>query len=85
MISEQVKIEGAGKGKGGWFNLNKAYVSYDHPFNAPMEHALNLDFVNESLGLDARVAVELSAEAARKLIETINQVLEQAETRGHIT
>jgi hypothetical protein len=85
MISEQVKIEGTGKGTGGWFKLNKAYVSYDHPFNAPMEHALNLDFVNESLGLDARVAVEISAAAAKSLIETINQVLEQAETRGHIT
>ncbi len=84
MISEQVKVEGTGKGMGGWFNLNKAYVSYDHPFNAPMEHALNLDFVNESLGLDARVAVELSAEAARELIETINQELDQAETRGHL-
>ena len=85
MISEQVKIKGTGKGKGGWFNLNKAYVSYDHPFNASMEHALNLDFVNESLGLDARVAVELSAEAAKSLIETIGQVLDQAESHGHIT
>jgi hypothetical protein len=84
MISEQLKIEGTGKGKGGWFNLNKAYVSYDHPFNAPMEHALNLDFVNESLGLDARVAVELSAEAAKSLIETISQVLDQAEAGGHL-
>ena len=84
MISEQVIIEGTGKGNGGWFKLNKAYVSYDHPFKAPMEHALNLDFVNESLGLDARVAVELSAEAARSLIETISQVLDQAETRGHL-
>ena len=84
MISEKVNIEGTGKGSQGWFKLNKAYVSYDHPFKAPMEHALNLDFVNETLGLDARVAVELSAEAARSLVKTINQVLEEAETRGQI-
>lgn len=84
MISEKVNVVGSGKGKDGWFKLNKAYVSYDHPFNAPMEHALNLDFVNETLGLDARVAVELSADAARSLIDTISQVLEQAESGGHI-
>ena len=84
MISQKVNVEGSGKGKDGWFKLDKAYVSYDHPFNAPMEHALNLDFVNETLGLDARVAVELSADAARSLIDTISQVLEQAESGGHI-
>ena len=38
---------------------------YDHPFNVPLEHALKLDFVNESLGPGARVAVALSAESAR--------------------
>lgn len=84
MISEQVAVEGAGKGKGGWFKLNKAYVSYDHPFNAPLDHALNLDFVNDVLGLDARVGVELSASTARSLVETINKVLEEAEAKGHI-
>ena len=85
MISEIVNIEGTGKGHSGWFKLSKAYVSYDHPFEAPMDHALNLDFVNESLGLESRVTVELSAKAARSLIETIIQVLDQAEARGHIT
>ncbi len=84
MISETVNIEGTGKGNSGWFKLSKAYISYDHPFKAPMDHALNIDFVNESSGLESRVAVELSAEAARSLIETISQVLDQAEERGHI-
>ena len=56
----------------------------DHPFHIPHEHALNLDFVNESLGLDARVAVELSADDARQLVKTILEVLEQAEAGGHL-
>jgi hypothetical protein len=45
MIAEKVKIDGSGKGKAGWFTLNQANVSYDHPFDAPLEHALNIDFV----------------------------------------
>ena len=84
MIVERVEIEGSGKGKDGWFNLREANVSYDHPFNAPLEHALNIDFVNEAQGPGARVAVELSAEAARSLIETILGVLDQAEAGGHL-
>jgi hypothetical protein len=45
MIVKKVKIEGSGKGTSGWFKLERANVSYDHPFNAPYEHALNIDFV----------------------------------------
>ena len=61
MIASQVKINGCGKGTQGWFDLQAADVSYDHPFHAPYEHALNIDFVNEAQGPGARVAVELSA------------------------
>jgi hypothetical protein len=84
MIVEKVKIEGCGKGASGWFDVNQANVSYDHPFNAPLEHALNIDFVNEALGPGARVAVELSAEAARALVASIESVLAEAETGGHL-
>lgn len=84
MIVESIKIAGSGKGRDGWFSLNQANVSYDHPFHAPLEHALNIDFVNEADGLDARVAVELSAQAARALVQTILGVLDQAEAGGHL-
>ena len=84
MIAEKVKVDGSGKGASGWFTLNQANVSYDHPFNAPLEHTLNIDFVNESQGLGARVAVELSEQAARELVKTILAVLEQAEAGGHL-
>ena len=84
MIVEKIKIDGSGKGREGWFSIEQANVSYDHPFNAPLEHALNIDFVNETQGPGARVAVELSAEAARALVETIQAVLDRAEKGGHI-
>lgn len=84
MIATQVQIDGSGKGAGGWFVLREANVSYDHPFDAPLEHALNIDFVNEALGPGARVAVELSPEAARALVATITAVLERAEAGGYL-
>ncbi len=70
MISKQIKIEGSGKNAAGWFNLKEADVSYDHPFHAPYEHALNLDFVNEAMGPGARVAVEDSWKSKRSRLKT---------------
>jgi hypothetical protein len=84
MIVEKIKVDGSGKGRDGWFPLDHANVSFDHPFNAPLEHALNIDFVNESQGPAARVAVELSEQAARELVRTILAVLDQAEAGGHV-
>ena len=84
MIVEKVSIDGSGKGTSGWFKLEKASISFDHPFHAPFEHALNIDFVNESQGPAARVAVELSEQAARELVATILAVLDQAESGGHV-
>ena len=84
MIVKQVKIAGSGKGTAGWFPLREVNVSFDHPFDAPFEHALNIDFVNESMGSGARVAVELSLDAARSLVETIQAVIAQAEAGGYV-
>jgi hypothetical protein len=84
MIEEQIAVEGSGKGASGWFTLREANVSYDHPFHAPLEHALNIDFVNEAQGPGARVAVELSLEAARALVQTIQAVLAQADIGGYL-
>jgi hypothetical protein len=84
MISQKVPLEGSGKGTSGWFSVNQANVSYDHPFHIRLEHALNIDFVNEDLGLDARVAVELSEQDARQLAMTILAVIQKAQEGGHI-
>ena len=82
MIAHQVLIQGRGKSGSEWFEVREANVSYDHPYDLPLEHALNIDFVNEALGPGARVAVELSVEAARRLVSTIQAVLAQADQRG---
>ncbi len=84
MIAKKIEVEGSGKGKEGWFALEQASVSYDHPFHVEKEHALNIDFVNDDLGPSARVAVELSEEAARNLVAAIQEVLTQAEKGGFL-
>lgn len=84
MIVEKINVDGSAKGTGGWFKIEQANISYDHPFHAPLEHALNIDFVNEAMGPSARVAVELSEGAARELIKTILAVLDEAERTGNL-
>jgi hypothetical protein len=84
MIIEQIAVEGSGKEAGGWFAVRAANVSYDHPFHAPYDHALNLDFVNEAQGPGARVAVEISVDSARALVAAIQAVLAKAETGGYL-
>ncbi|MEO9256590.1 MAG: DUF6295 family protein, partial [Tepidiformaceae bacterium] len=58
---------------------DRANVSFDHPFHAPFEHALNIDFVNEAAGPSSRVAVELSRESAERLLEAIRAALDRGE------
>ncbi len=84
MISQQAAVAGSGKGRDGWFAVRQASVSYDHPFNVPLEYALNIDFGNEALGPGARVAVELDAASARALVAAIEAVLARAEQGGYL-
>ncbi len=70
-IVETTQVSGSGKGPKGWFKLDQVNVSYDHPTDAQLENALNIDFVNPKEGPGARVAVELSPESARKLVAAI--------------
>ena len=79
MIAEKAQISGNGKGQLGWFALDHFYVSYDHPFSVPLEHALNIDFVNEEAGPGARVAVELTPDSARRLASAILSALDRGE------
>ena len=81
MIVEKAEMAGSGKGPQGWFALRQANVSYDHAFHAPLEHAVSIDFVNESEGLGARVAVELSPESARDLVTAIETALARGENQ----
>lgn len=78
-IVESAKVAGSGKGAQGWFKLEQVNVSYDHPTNAALEHALNIDFVSPSQGPSARVAVELDSDSAKKLVDAILAALSPRE------
>lgn len=74
-ITHQAAIAAHGKGVTDWIPLTRAYVYYDHPVSAPLDHALIIDFANEAAGPGARVSVELSAESAQALIEAVHAAL----------
>ena len=78
-IVEIADADGAGKGDDGWFNLTHSVVSYDHPHHALLEEAITIDFVNLTLGPDARAAVELTLESARALSGALSRAIVAAE------
>jgi Family of unknown function (DUF6295) len=78
-IVEKARLVGSAKGPNGWMRVDTANVYFDHPFHAPLDHALGIDFINEAAGGRERVAVELSAESARELVTKILAALESGD------
>ncbi len=76
--TETIAAEGSGKGSTGWFALTDATVYYDHPVHAMAAHTLNIDFRAPARGPSARVAVELTADTARRLAHSILAALDSA-------
>ena len=79
-IVEISDCDGMGKGDAGeWFKLTHSVVSYDHPHHAVLEEAITIDFVNRALEPGARVAVELTLDAAKQLSAALQRAITQAE------
>ncbi len=78
---ETVEGTGSAKGRDGWFPLGQVHAVYDHSFHAQTEESLIIDFVNPDRGPGARMSVELSANSARRLIQAIQDALEDGERR----
>jgi Family of unknown function (DUF6295) len=69
-------IDGSAKGPGGsWFHVTDATVYFDHPVHAMAGHTLNIDLADPSKGPSARVALELTADSARRLVAAIQEAL----------
>ena len=79
-IVEKADLFGSAKGPNGWMRIDTAIVYYDHPYHAPLDHALAIDFVSEADGARERVAVEISAESARALVAKILAALDSGAT-----
>ncbi|MFL6114639.1 MAG: DUF6295 family protein [Catenulispora sp.] len=67
----KLAVSGSGKGPDTWIRVTEASVYYDHPVHATDEHTLNIDLRNPERGPSARIAVELSAQAAYDLAQAI--------------
>ncbi|HZU71366.1 MAG TPA: DUF6295 family protein [Acidimicrobiales bacterium] len=80
-ITNTADMRGSGLANGEWFRLDQAVVYFDHPQDAPVDHALCIDFRPAGGPPDMRAAVELDAESARALARTILDLLDQDEVR----
>jgi Family of unknown function (DUF6295) len=78
-IVRKAALTGSAKGPNGWMRIDTANVYFDHPYHAPLDHALGIDFINAADGGRERVAVELSAQSARELVDQILAALASGE------
>ncbi len=76
-ITEKPVLVGSAKGGADWFRIQAASVYFDHPQHALDDHTLNVDLLGERP--DQRLALELSAEAARALVTSIEAALAAGE------
>jgi hypothetical protein len=76
-VTSTVEVAGSGYRVDDWLRVDRAVVYFDHPQDAPLDHALCIDV----WGGSERVAVELDAASARRLAETILATLEHDEVK----
>ena len=76
-IMEKIPLFGSAKAGDSWRRIDTAQDYYDHPYDAPLDHALSIDFHNHAASSRERVAVELSAESARELANAILAALDR--------
>lgn len=72
-------VRGSARGASDWIDVSRAVVAFDHPVEAPLEHALSIDLRGSGTDPAAHVMVELDAASARRLAETILEALESQE------
>jgi hypothetical protein len=76
-VTKTAPVSGSAYSGDDWFVVDRAVVYFDHPQDAPLDHALCVDV----WGASARVAVELDAGSARALAEAILATLDHDEVR----
>ena len=69
---------GSGYAGDDWFAVDRAVVYFDHPQDAPLDHALCIDIWGATT---SRVSVELDAASARRLAEAILTTLDHEDVR----
>ena len=78
-IVEKTALVGSAHGRKRSMRIHTPNLYFDHPYHSTLDHVLAIDFTNEGEGGRDRVAVELSADPARALIERILAALASGE------
>lgn len=76
-VTTSTEVAGSGYGGDEWFRADRAVVYFDHPQDAPLDHALCVDV----WGGRERVAIELDAASADRLAHAILDTLNHAEVK----
>ena len=76
-VTTTTDVAGSGYTGDDWFRVYRAVVYFDHPQDAPVDHALCIDV----WGGRERVAVELDAASARRLAQAILDTLDHDEVK----
>lgn len=76
-VTTTTNVSGSAYRGDDWFPVDRAVVYFDHPQDAPLDHALCIDVWGDR----ERVAVELDAASARRLAESILTILEHDEVK----
>ena len=75
--SDATDVIGAGHCSGGSIGVRRAVVSFTHPLELPLEHALCIDFRAGNGDPSERIAVELDPAFARELAYSILGALQR--------
>ena len=76
-VTRKADVDGSVLIDGEWQRADRAVVYFDHPQDAPLEHALCIDVWSD----DGRVAIELDGASARRLAESIIATLDHDEVK----
>jgi hypothetical protein len=76
-VTTTTEVAGSARSGDDWFRANRAVVYFDHPQDAPLDHALCVDVWGDG----KRVAIELDAPSARRLAEAILVTLDHDEVK----
>jgi hypothetical protein len=81
-VTTSTEVTGSGYAGDDWFAVDRAVVYFDHPQDAPLDHAVCIDVWSAAPeGRRERVAVELDPTSARRLAEAILATLAHEEVQ----
>ena len=85
LTTEQLAVDGHGKGPEGWLRLESATVCYDHPTRGTADHVLVVDSGVVTFAPGSRIAIELRATSAAALERAIHQALASPQARQDLS